>query len=127
MSGYDVCNMVVPYIDSMRVHLVTPFIILALLFVAWGVVVIIGLLHSFDKCSCCCRHRCCVRNFNYESRQVVSFRAVSISLCILRLMVPGIGARGCVVLPVVIVVRRSSGSGFAPANLGRRAVRTRST
>ena len=93
MSGYDVCNMVVPYIDSMRVHLVTPFIILALLFVAWGVVVIIGLLHSFDKCSCCCRRRCCVRNFNYESRQVVSFRAVSISLCILRLMVPGIGAR----------------------------------
>ncbi len=93
VSGYDVCNLVVPYISSMRVHLVTPFILLALIIVAWGVVVIIGLLHSFDKCSCCCRRRYCVQNFNYESRHVVSYRAISISVCILRLMVPGIGAR----------------------------------
>ena len=96
ITGYDVCLLVSDsFYAAMETHLITPLIILALLVLAFLVVVLVGMLRQMEigPVDCCCGRSCCVRRFNYYDTGAAWRRMVGFFHGILRLMVPGAVSR----------------------------------
>ena len=102
VSGNDICHLVLPFYEAVRLHALTPVIVLGLLVLAWCVVVLVGVLANLEVCpQWCCQRACCLKHFNYTSKSMAWGKLCALFVGLLRLMVPGIVSRamrvwGCI-------------------------------
>jgi len=90
VSGNDICHLVLPFYEAVRLHALTPVIVLGLLVLAWCVVVLVGVLANLEVCpQWCCQRACCLKHFNYTSKSMAWGKLCALFVGLLRLMVPG--------------------------------------
>ena len=90
VSGNDICHLVLPFYEAVRLHAFTPVIVLGLLVLAWCVVVLVGVLANLEVCpQWCCQRACCLKHFNYTSKSMAWGKLCALFVGLLRLMVPG--------------------------------------